>query len=107
MLHVHPPPDAIESTDALLDHLGFPRQVEQHQPPAELEVAPFASGFGRHEQAGSVRLTKASDLGISLYWAHVFVKRARGELHAMTEHHAQHLERLAMRREHHHLLAGT
>ena len=45
------PADPVEAADALLDHERAPRQVEEHEAPAELEVAALAAALGRDEQA--------------------------------------------------------
>ena len=58
-------PDAIEPPDALLDRRGFPRQVIEHQPMAELEVASFAARFGRHQDAWPLVFAESGDFGVA------------------------------------------
>ena len=97
--------DAIEPPDALFDDRRFPRQVEQDEPTAELEVAPFAAGLGRDEQAGAVRLAEPRHLDVAPRRRQLLVKDAGRQLRAVAERRAQHLQRLAMRDEHERLLA--
>jgi hypothetical protein len=45
------PPDPVEAADALLRDERAPGQVEEDEPPTELEVAALAPALGRDEQA--------------------------------------------------------
>ena len=75
--------DAIEPSDALFHDRRLPRQVEQHQPAAELEVAAFAAALGRDQQAGAVDLAEARDFGVAPCRRQLLVKHAGGELRAL------------------------
>ena len=99
-------PDAIQPPDALLHCRRCPRQVVEHQPPAELEVASLATGFGRHQQARPIVGAKPRDLRVAPCRRQVLVEDATGQLRARTEGVAQHLQRLAMGNEHERLLVG-
>ena len=92
----HAAADAIEPADALLDRRGLPRQVVEHEPMAELEVAPFAARFGRDEQARPVLGPEPCHLGVATRRRERFVEDAGGELRPRAQRLAQHLERLAM-----------
>ncbi len=96
--------DAIEPPDALLDGRGLPRQVVEHEPVAELEVAPFAAGLGRDEEARPLVGAEPGDLGVAPRRRQLLVEDAARELRARAERVAQHLERLAMGDEHERLL---
>ena len=96
--------DAIQSPDALLHRRGFPRQVVEHEPMAELEVPPLAARFGRHEDAWPIVRAEPRDLGVAPRGRQLLVEDAAGELRSRAERVAQHLERLAMGHEHERLL---
>ena len=96
--------DAIEPPDALLHRRGLPRQVVEHEPVAELEVAPFAARLGRHQDARPVVGAEPRDLGVAPRGRQLLVEDAAGELRPRAERVAQHLERLAMGDEHERLL---
>ena len=84
---------------------GLPRQVVEHEPMAELEVAPLAAGFGRDEDARPVVGAEPRDLDVAPRRRQLLVEDAAGELRARAERLAQHLERLAVGHEHERLLA--
>ena len=94
----HAAADAIQPPDALLHRRRLPRQVVEHQPMAELEVAPLAARFGRHEDARPIVGAEPRDLGVAPRRRQLLVEDAAGELRARAERVAQHLERLAMGR---------
>ena len=104
--HRDAPANAIEAADALFHHRRLPRQVEQHQAPAELEVAALAAAFGGHQQAGAIDLTKARHFGVTTRRGELFMKHARGQVRAIAERRAKHLQRLAMRHEDEGLFLG-
>ena len=103
-VHRNAAADAIEPADALLDDRRFPRQVEQHEAPAELEIATLASTFGRYEEARTVRFPESRHFRISACGRQLLVEDAAGKLRTVTERRAQHLERLAVRHEDERLL---
>ena len=96
--------DAIQSPDALLHRRGFPRQVVEHEPMTELKVAPFAAGFGRHEDAWPLVGAEQRHLGVTPRRRQLLVEDPARELRPRAERLAQHLERLAMGHEHERLL---
>ena len=96
--------DAIQSPDALLHGRRLPRQVVEHQAVAELEVAPLAARFGRHQHARPIGCAEPRDLGVAPRRRQLLVEDAARELRPRAERVAQHLQRLAMRHEHQRLL---
>ena len=103
-LHRDAPADAIEPADPLFDDRRFPRQVEQHQAAAELEVATLASAFRGHEQAWTIGLAEPGDFGVAARRGQLLVEDAGRELRPVAERRAQHLQRLAVRHEDERLL---
>ena len=71
------PADAIQPADALLDRRGPPRQVVEHQPMAELEVAPLAARFSGHQEARSIVGPEPRDLGVAPYRGQLLVEDRR------------------------------
>jgi hypothetical protein len=65
-VHRDAPADPIEPADPLFHDRWFPGKVEQHEAAAELEVATLASGFRGHEQAWTIVIPEAGDLGVAL-----------------------------------------
>ena len=66
---------------------------------AELEVAPLAARFCRHQDARPVVGTKTSHFGVAPCRRQILVEDAARELRAGAEGVTEHLQRLAMRRE--------
>ncbi len=76
----HAPADAVEAADALLHRHRVPRQVEENEARAELEVAAFAAALGRDQQARALGLAEARDLDVALRRGQVLVEDAGREL---------------------------
>ena len=69
-----PPGHAVEAADALL-HLGrVARQVEEHETPAELEVAPLAAALGGDEQGGALGAAELRHLEVAAVRGQVLVE---------------------------------
>ena len=97
--------DAVEASHALLDDERAPGQVEEHDAPAELEVAALAAALGRDEQARARRRAELGDLDVAACGREAFVEGPGRELGALAERRAHELERLAVRDEDERLLA--
>ena len=73
--------DPIEAPDALLEQLGFERQVKQHKMMGELKVPALATNLGTDEQAGASLLAglgKPGRVAIPLDQAQSLVKDRGG-----------------------------
>ncbi len=90
------PPDAVQPADPLFHRRRVPRQVEEHQAAAELEVAALAAAFGGDQQAWAAVLAEARHLEVAARRRQVLVEDAGGELRAVAERRPQHLQRFAV-----------
>ena len=74
-----------------------PRQVEEDQALAELEVAAFAAALGRHEQARALGLAELRDLDVATRGREVLVEDAESRAaRTVRQRRSQQLERLAV-----------
>ena len=103
--HVARSTDSIQSADPLLDDHWIPRKVEEHDPIAELEVAPLAPALGGDEQARPLGPAETRHLDVAPRRRQLFVEHRRGDLAATAEAGAEPLERLPVCDENEALLA--
>ena len=66
--------DAVEASDALLEHVRVQRQVPEHQVLGELEVAAFGADLARDQQARAFGVGEKRGVAVALKQVHVFVE---------------------------------
>ncbi|KZV15209.1 hypothetical protein F511_29958 [Dorcoceras hygrometricum] len=66
--------DAVEAADALLQQVGIQRQVPQHQPVRELEVAALRTDLRTQQQARAVGLGEVCRVAVALHDAQALVE---------------------------------
>ena len=69
-----PSGDPVEAADALLHLGGIARQVEEHEPAAELEVAPLAAALGGDQEGGAFGATELRHLQVAAVRGQVLVE---------------------------------
>ena len=97
------PADAVEPADPLLDDRRVPRQVEQDQPAAELEVPPLAAGLGRDQDRRPLGEPELRHLDVPPLGRELLVEDA-GPPPLPLDRPLQQVERLAMGHEDQRLL---
>ncbi|OPZ59404.1 MAG: hypothetical protein BWY87_01020 [Deltaproteobacteria bacterium ADurb.Bin510] len=75
--------DAVQPPDALFQHLGIERQIEEEEVVAELEVAALAADLGTDQDAGAVVFGEPGGIAVALDEAQALVEQGGLDLDAL------------------------